>query len=866
LQDAGPRERRHDQVERRLLSAIIAGALGFATIICGCPSSPASDPAAVERDIRADITHGDLALAQKKAERWLKYYSGHDAKLAMEFRLLDAEILSLEGRSQDSLALLTDTNFPYPTAGDLAIKRKMLCSLAHVHLGQPQLADQELQEARQLSESSHSPLLAEVLQTEGIIEERRDHRAAAANSFRASLAIARAQNNRFLQASNLLNLGWLALHAEHNDEALDWFRASSEIARSIQARVLLESDLGNIGWAYYKLGDYEKALMNFREAEEQARNLGAPVSQINWLNNAGLSLYQLGDLKGADEYYRKALAAAQAIDSKELIANTRASIALLFLQQGQIDSARLETDEALKAARLLQDKSVELDPLFLQAVLAARQANAAEAERMLLHVHQESADAPSLQWGIENSIGDFYVRQHQPQKAETWYRKSIQTFETQRSSVKDEELKLPFFANGDSLYRDYADFLIASQKPTRALQLLDLGRARTLAEGLGTARSSAPGSGKPGDIPSAGLQSADPASADSAAVDPQAAARRLHAVILFYSLGPDKSSLWVVTGKSTRLFALPKQSEINDRVQRYQKAILRSNDPLREASEDGRSLYDLLVAPAAAMLPQGSRVFVIPDGTLNGLNFETLLVPGDDRLHYWIENVTVTSANSIRMLSRLDGSSNRSGTNRLLLIGNPISPSAEYENLPNGPVEIGDVAGHFAPDQRTVLTQAQAVPAAYVVSKPDQFAYIHFVAHGTASRLSPLDSAVVLSAEPQHPDNFKLYARDIIRHRLHAKLVTISTCYGSGQRAYAGEGLVGLSWAFLRAGSHNVIAALWAANDASTPLLMDTLYTGLNAGDDPETALRAAKLSLIHSQGVYRKPLYWAAFQLYAGS
>jgi CHAT domain-containing protein len=862
LQNARPGKCRHDQVERRLLSAIIAAALGFATSICGCHStSPTSDPAAVERDIRTDITHGDLALAQKKAERWLKYYSGTDAKLEMEFRLLDAEILSLEGRSQDSLALLTDANSTYPTVGDVAIKRKMLCSLAHVHLGQPQLADQELQEARQLSESSHSSLLAEVLQTEGVIEERRDHRAAAANSFRASLAIAREQNDRFLQASNLLNLGWLALHAEHNDEALDWFRASSEIARSIQARVLLESDLGNIGWAYYKLGDYEKALMNFREAEEQARNLGAPVSQINWLNNAGLSLYQLGDLKGADEYYRKALAAAQAIDSKELIANTRASIALLFLQRGQIDSARLETDEALKAARLLQDKSVELDPLFLQAVLAARQANAAEAERLLLHVHQESADAPSLQWGIENSIGDFYARQHQPQKAEMWYRKSIQTFETQRSSVKDEELKLPFFANGDSLYRDYADFLIASQKPTQALQLLDLGRARTLAEGLGTTRSSAPGSGKPADLPSI-----DPASADLASVDPQAAARRLHAVILFYSLGPDKSSLWAVTAKSTRLFPLPKQSEIDERVQRYQKAILRSNDPLREANEDGRSLYDLLVAPAAAMLPQGSRVFVIPDGSLNGLNFETLLVPGDDGLHYWIENVTVTSANSIRMLSRLDGSSNRSGTNRLLLIGNPISPSAEYENLPNAPVEIGDVARHFAYDQRTVLTQAQAVPAAYVISKPDQFAYIHFVAHGTASRLSPLDSAVVLSAEPQHPDNFKLYARDIVRHRLHAKLVTISTCYGSGQRAYAGEGLVGLSWAFLRAGSHNVIAALWEANDASTPLLMDTLYTGLNAGDDPETALRAAKLSLIHSQGVYRKPLYWAAFQLYAGS
>ena len=796
------------------------------------------------------MRRSDLTAAETKAEQELKYYSGRDARRAMEFRLLKAEILTFGGRSQDVIALLSDSTSAYPPAGDIAIKKNLLCSLAHAHLGQLHQADQELQEARRLSESSHSQLEGEVLQTQGILETHRNRFADAGNSFRASLKIARRQNDQFLQASDLLNLGWLALHAEHYDEALDWFRASSEIARSIQARVLLETDLGDVGWAFYRLGDFENALTNFQQAGKQAGDLGSPATQILWLNNAGLCLYRLGDLKGAEDYYRKALAKAQGIDSKDLIATTRSSIALLFFQQGQFDSASLETDEALKAAQLLQDKSVELDPLFLQALLAA-QTNAPDAERMLMQVHQEAADAPSLQWGIENSMGDFYTRQHQPQKAEMWYRKSIQTFETQRSSVKDEELKLPFFANGDSLYRDYADFLVASQKPTQALQLLDLGRARTLAEGLGTARSSAQTSGN---------------SVDSPSVDPQAVAGRLHAVILFYSLGPDKSSLWAVNARSTRIFSLPKQSEIDERVARYQKAILRSSDPLREVNEDGRSLYDLLVAPAAALIPQASRVFIISDGSLNSLNFETLLAPGTAGPHYWIENVTVTNANSIRLLSRLDGRSTGPKIRNLLLMGDPISPGPEYERLPNAPAEIRDIAGHFPQERRTVFTQAKAVPAAYVISKPDQFDYIHFVAHGTASRLSPLDSAVVLSAEPQHPDNFKLYARDIVRHPLHAELVTISTCYGSGQRAYAGEGLVGLSWAFLRAGSHNVIAALWEANDASTPLLMDKLYSGLNAGDDPETALRAAKLSLIHSQGVYRKPLYWAAFQLYAGS
>ena len=92
--------------------------------------------------------------------------------------------------------------------------------------------------------------------------------------------------------------------------------------------------------------------------------------------------------------------------------------------------------------------------------------------------------------------------------------------------------------------------------------------------------------------------------------------------------------------------------------------------------------------------------------------------------------------------------------------------------------------------------------------------------HGTASRLRPLDSAIVLSKSNDRDDSFKLYARDIIQHPLRAELVTISACYGAQGRAYSGEGLVGLSWAFLKAGAHNVVAALWEATDASTAQLM----------------------------------------------
>jgi CHAT domain-containing protein len=175
------------------------------------------------------------------------------------------------------------------------------------------------------------------------------------------------------------------------------------------------------------------------------------------------------------------------------------------------------------------------------------------------------------------------------------------------------------------------------------------------------------------------------------------------------------------------------------------------------------------------------------------------------------------------------------------------------------------VRKHFPDAAETVIAKERATPVAYLKSDPGQYGFIHFVAHGTASRLSPLDSAVVLSRATSEEDSFKLYARDIVKQPLRAELVTISTCYGAGSRAYTGEGLVGLSWAFLRAGAHNVIGALWEVSDVSTPALMEQMYQEIGEGKPPESALRDAKLSFLRGTA-YRKPFYWAPFQLYTGS
>jgi len=275
-------------------------------------------------------------------------------------------------------------------------------------------------------------------------------------------------------------------------------------------------------------------------------------------------------------------------------------------------------------------------------------------------------------------------------------------------------------------------------------------------------------------------------------------------------------------------------------------------------------LYEMLVEPAKKLIPPGSRVIVLPDESLYGLNFETLVVP-DPQPHLWIEDVTLTTASSLTLLERSAGRSVTSEKS-LLLVGNTDQPNPDFPPLPQAPEEMRRVEHYFPEPQRKVLERKQATPSAYLSSNPERFAYLHFVTHGTASHTRPLESAVILSKEG---DSYKLYARDIVPHHLNANLVTISACNGSGTRTYSGEGLVGLSWAFLRAGAHNVIGALWEVSDTSTPLLMDTLYGELSQGKDPATALRDAKLGLLHSndpRSVFKKPFYWAPFQLYTGS
>ena len=741
-------------------------------------------------------------------------------------------------------------------------------------------AEQDLARAEELCHASAEVACGRALRARGILAWQQGQPIVAKHFFEQTRAFAHLHGDQFLEATTLLNLGLGALLEQHFDEAIDWTDAAYQAAVVLDAGIIETKALGNLGWAYYNLGDSEKSLELSLEAEKRAIQAGDVIDQLSWITNAGYVYQQVHDFSRAKESYLKALDLARKINGREDIYNALRALALVSVQTGELDQAQKYSDEAIAIAQGDKNRTDELYPLLVKGMISAQE-NAVEAEGIFREVEGDKYGNASLKWRAEHELARLYEHQNRLEPADREYRVALGTFEAARSSLKRNDSKLPFSTNAAHIYDDYVHYLVTRGKINDALGWADYSRARTLTEGLGLLAQERP----------AGV--AKQSLAGRPTLKSQDLARRVRGALFFYWLGEKQSYLWAITAQKTSLFTLPPGGEIDAAVGRYRKALAGPQDVLESANEDGRWLYRTLIAPAEALLAarpsgakarpvcrscgtaeavpfpkstspeNGPKVLLIPDGSLNNLNFETLIV-SDPKPHFWIEDATVADASSLRVLAA-SYATEKKRARRLLLVGDSVAPSKDYPELAKATVQMASVARHFPASEQRVLSREQATPAAYLNSNPEQFSHIHFVAHGTASRLSPLDSAIVLSRGSAENDSFKLYARDIIGRPLRADLVTISACYGAGERAYSGEGLVGLSWAFLRAGAHNVIAALWEATDVSTEQLMSKFYDELDKGATPDAALRTAKLSLLRG-GAFHNPFYWAPFQLYAGS
>ncbi|MBC7927806.1 MAG: CHAT domain-containing protein [Bryobacteraceae bacterium] len=327
--------------------------------------------------------------------------------------------------------------------------------------------------------------------------------------------------------------------------------------------------------------------------------------------------------------------------------------------------------------------------------------------------------------------------------------------------------------------------------------------------------------------------------------------------VLVYWIRETKSWLWCVNADGVKTWALPPRSEVKRAVEDYRSALLSPLFDETAVQIKGQVLYRMLIEPAKTELHGLRQIRIVADEPLHQLDLGAITVPGES-LRYLMEDLAISYLPALYPPApRSSGKPSRT----LLTLGNSVPATKEIPALPQAMKEMRLVAARFDSGQSVVVEGKAAVPSAWQMTKPGDFRFIHLAAHGTGNSVNPLASALLLSPES---NGYRLYASDILRTPLHAELVTISACFGSGTRSYESEGLVGLAWAFLRAGANNVVSTLSEVNDQVTATLMDTLYREVAAGRDPAIALQIARLEILHSSGVFRRPQYWSPFVAYS--
>ena len=703
-------------------------------------------------------------------------------------------------------------------------------------------AEADLEEAARLAAALRAvELTLDVARHLGTCAMLRADYAEAERHFRDALAMGREAREPLLEAKAAMNLGLLRIWRSRYDEAVDWLGKALDLATGLDASLLVVKTLTNLGWCYYELGDYERALVLHSRAESLAAAEGAGYEgerQIA-LQNIGNVHYRSRDFARAADYYRRSLAIARELGDEWRIAELLNNLGVVALEQGGYDEAESSIREAVRISTELGDVAGLQYSRLAEGLVWAGRGNATRAEGRYREVLASPDADPALSWVTGVALAGLYGRMGRPVAADAEFRKAFSVMERSYSELREAEHRISFFSSLDEFHDDYVDFLVEGGMGAAALEVADASRARLLREMLG----------KGGTF------------AKVAAPRFQDAARALDAVILFYWLAPSRSYLWSVTPRRVRRHELPGEGEIRKHVESHQSLVLRSRDPLAEAAPEGEWLYRTLVGPVEASIPPGSRVVFVPDGPLHQVNPETLLVSSPEP-HYWIEDVTLLAAPSISVLAADEARpvTRRRVGKSILMIGDPVPAGEEFPRLAHASGELSRISEQFAPSERVVYSGARAQPSAYRESEPERFSFIHFAAHAQGNREVPLDSAVILSAGNE---SSKLYAREIADVPVRAELVTLSACRTAGSRTFAGEGLVGLTWAFLSSGAGNVIAGLWNVEDASTSEVMGDLYHGLRQGQRPEEALREAKLRMLRSETAYRKPFYWAPFMVY---
>jgi CHAT domain-containing protein/tetratricopeptide (TPR) repeat protein len=790
--------------------------------------------------------------------------------------------------------------------------------------------------------------------------------------YERAVALARENGNQGTEASALNNIGTIYSEASDQQKALEYFLKALPLYKPLGNQFGEGITLSNIGNAYNRLGESEKAIDYLQQALPRFRALGIKGPESLALSNIGIAYSHLGDTEKALSYYNQARTIQQQTGNKTQEAETLDNLGVLYSQQNQPQKALEFHQQALQLERAsgnVRREAISLTDLGHVYTILGRPGDALVYFDDSLAIFRRLGDLNNAAVALE---GRARAEQQLGNLSESRknIEESLSLIETVRAQTGSQQHRASYLASREKAYEFYVNLLMQQHAKdpgkgydAEALRAAERGRARSLLELLNEAKVDirhgvspdlvqkereltqalnakaqrqiqlTAQKGNPEEI--ATLQREISALEDdyqqvqvairnkspqyAALTQPQPLGLKEiqqqldpNTLLLEYSLGDERSFLWVISTESLKSFALPKRSEIEtlarqvyeslttrgvggalESATQRQTRIAEADTQFKKAAAE---LSRMILTPARAEFAS-RRLVVVADGALQYVPFSALsLAPGPTYrpLVLGHEVISLPSASAFA-IQRQNLSQRSPAEKAVAVVADPVfsnsdtrvkTSTREPETVTRDTTRIiehlsGNAKGQLSiprlPFTRQEADRILAVaPAGSNLKALDfrasrslatsdelsKYRYVHFATHGYVDTSRAGLSAIVLSMvdEQGKPQDGFLRTHDIFNLKLPAELVVLSACETGLGKEVKGEGIEGLTRAFMYAGARRVVVSLWNVNDKATAELMAHLYAGmLRDKKSPAAALRAAQLEMLRTPQ-WRSPYFWAPF------
>jgi CHAT domain-containing protein/Tfp pilus assembly protein PilF len=705
-------------------------------------------------------------------------------------------------------------------------------------------------------------------------------------------------------------------------DALVLGQKAVEMAERSRSSRHLAPALIQLGHAHMALNAPGKAIPLLESAARHAKEAGATNSEANSYTWLARAYRRIGNPDLAMQSTEKAAsvlesAVTQMRAGKQRLgpqgqavlrrmernyANTLLAIAGNHLALRQMEPARAAFQKALDAAKRSGSPYLMAEAQHGLGAVAMFQGDWVPAARLLEEALRLSQQ-PSFAQGVRRHLGLVYRQMGKHPEAEVLLRQAVASIEDVRSQLQSEEHREAFVEDKMGAYGNLIGVLFDQRKFAEAFDMSERARARAFLDLLGNRVSLSKGRSAalmaeekalqerivqlkahqelqeddeeaPQGVPRIG-QDAQQRELELAREAYSAFLARVRAqsreqaslmtveplslpevqeilgpetALVEYFVGAGRTLVWVVSRNRLRPVRLRiEEAELTKRVSEF-RDLIASRDRLEELRDAAQNLYQMLLVPAfPAGLPR--EIIVVPHRVLHYLPFHALM-SGPDR--YLIQDCLVSYLSSASLL-QFTREKQAAATPAALAVGNP---------------DLEDPSLNLRYAEREVREVERLIPEAIVLVRKDATktqtrrhlaarSLVHLATHADLEEQDPLGSALLL--RPEGGDDGRLEVQEVFGLDLQANLVILSACDTSLGKLTQGDEVIGLTRAFIYAGTPSVISTLWRVNDRASYELMRAFYGYLKAGRPKSEALRQAQLATLRA---YPHPYFWAAYQL----